>query len=107
MPKRKRTTIELPDTIRKELRQLTVDLDRSMKSLIIEALIHYLETIKRQAGRPPDPKQKAAPELYKRLKNMVREWEIIVGPEDENSTPGNTLEKAKQALALAEGREIP
>ena len=45
-----------------------------------------------------------APELLKRLKFMVRDWIEIVGSEEENSTPADTLEKAKAAIAKAEGR---
>ena len=46
----------------------------------------------------------AAPEILKALKNMVREWEEIVGTEEENKTPADPLEKAKLAIAKAEGR---
>ncbi len=46
----------------------------------------------------------AAPELLRNLKNMVREWEEIIGTEEENKTPGDTLEHAKAAIAAAEGR---
>ena len=44
----------------------------------------------------------AAPELLKALKNMVREWIEIVGDEDVNGTPADTLERAKAAIAKAE-----
>ncbi len=46
----------------------------------------------------------AAPELLRNLKNMVREWEEIIGTEEENKTPADTLEHAKAAIAAAEGR---
>jgi hypothetical protein len=45
----------------------------------------------------------AAPDLYNALKNMVREWCEIVGDESVNSTPADTLEHAREALAKAEG----
>ncbi len=44
----------------------------------------------------------AAPDLLRNLKNMVREWEEIIGTEEENRTPADTLEKAKEAIAKAE-----
>ena len=46
----------------------------------------------------------AAPDLYRALKNMIREWIEIIGDEEENKTPADTLEKAKKILAKAEGR---
>lgn len=45
----------------------------------------------------------AAPDLLIALRNMVREWCEIVGDESTNSTPANTLEKARAAIAKAEG----
>ena len=43
--------------------------------------------------------------LLKALKNMVREWVEIVGSEEENRTPADTLEKARAAIKAAEGGE--
>ena len=44
-------------------------------------------------------------ELLRTFKNMVREWEQIIGTEEENSTPADTLEKTKAAIAKAERRD--
>lgn len=46
----------------------------------------------------------AAPDLLEALKNMVREWVEIVGDEDVNGTPADTLEHAKAAIGKAEGK---
>jgi len=46
----------------------------------------------------------AAPDLLRELKFMVRDWIEIVGDEDENRTPADRLEKAKAAIAKAEGK---
>jgi len=45
----------------------------------------------------------AASDLLIQLKYMVRDWIEIVGDEDENRTPADRLEKAKAAIAKAEG----
>ncbi len=45
-------------------------------------------------------------ELLKQLKFMVRDWIEIVGSEEENRTPADRLEKAKAAIAKAEGTDI-
>lgn len=38
-------------------------------------------------------------ELLKRLTVMCREWREIVGTPEENSTPGDTLERAEELIA--------
>lgn len=45
----------------------------------------------------------AAPNLYRALRVMVQEWVEEMGDESQNSTPGDVLEKARAALAQAEG----
>ena len=59
---------------------------------------HYAAIIDEETGLPA---------LIKALANMVREWEEIIGSESENSTPADTLERAKAALAAAQKEPKP
>ena len=44
-------------------------------------------------------------ELIEAASNMVREWRLIVGDEENNSTPGDTLERLVAVLAHIQGKD--
>ena len=64
-----------------------------------------MNTFENEWTKEIDRLQAEKAELLKALKNMVREWVEIVGDETENSTPADTLEKARAAIAKAERGE--